>query len=329
MLPGIIALVEKPYQSLKLPTAFRTQESRLVNGSAVWLEGTTLCVLHRERATYVGITGGIQESMSRIPGTDLWGLRLRMKEWNRAVIQYAFFTPQRRVPSYEEYRVWRGPNAPVVQLAQPLRGRLQHIDFRSAALGESRRITTYEPPFGFAKGPVIFMTDGESTEGLAQALEPLIMAKKVPPYTLVGIYSGDWGGRGHREAEYFGYGDRYARHQRFFSKEVPTWAAKTLGVGKRRKDRTLFGFSRGASYLLTVCEKFPDLASTVIAVAGGNPKQPPAPNTRYVFAAGSLDTSCGASRGTAITFRAPFIQLVGGHDFEIARAAFVLALLRL
>lgn len=309
MLAGLAIAVEKPYRLLTVPSSFARQASRLDGDSAVWLEGDVLCFLRRQKAGYVAVTGGVQESMTPLGG-DLWGLRVQMPRWRKAVVQYAFFTPEHRVPSYEEYRVWRGPEAPVVPLAQPLRGRLENIDFRSAALGSVRRVTTYLPPDWKPGGKAVFLTDGESTEGLAQALEPLIATGKVAPTALIGIYSGD----GRRASELGGS----SRFRTLFTSEIVAWAKQRLRISPQREDRAAFGFSSGASFVLQYgAEAF----GSILAVAGGR-KAARRPNTRYFLSAGTLDPSFGSTRAMANSLGSSFDAYVGGHDFEITRLAF-------
>lgn len=320
---AVLAVLAKPYQVLSLPSPMPSYQARLQGDAAVWQEGDVLHFLHRRKAGYVGVTGGVQESMLPIPGSDLWLLRVRMKGWDRAVIQYAFFTPERPAPPYDAYRVWRGPNAPVVPLAQPLKGRLEHVTVASKSLGESRRLTVYLPPDAKADLPAFFVADGESAEGFAQALEPLILTGKMRPAAIVGIYSGDWEGRGLRGQEYGRRGGaRYRRHRDFFTKEVPTWAAAKFGISTQAKDRAVVGFSSGGAFATALAAEAPGVFGTIVPLAGGSAPTPAAPKPRYFFAVGTLDPSFAASQRAAKKLGASCDTYVGGHDFEIWRLAF-------
>lgn len=301
--------------------------------SAIQLAGDVLSVYHRQAAGYVAITGGVQESMRPVPGTDLWSLHLRMRGWDRAVIQYAFFTPERPSPPYEAYRVWRGPRAPELRRATPLRGKLRHVNFSSAALGELRRVSVYLPP-NAAKGiPVIYLADGETTEGFAQVIEPLIATGTIRPVALVGVYSGDWdtqAGRpktagGTRGAEYTGSGDRARRHRIFFTQEVRKWAAQTFGVSDRREQVAAAGFSNGGQFVGTLAGEY----GTVFVMASGVPvAKRDALRTRFFFSVGELDPALAATKRSVLHVRAlggaaTLDTFVGGHDFEIWRLGLV------
>ncbi|MGV3614835.1 MAG: alpha/beta hydrolase [Fimbriimonas sp.] len=325
MLPLLIALtLQKPYQVLPLPAKAAEWSNRLTGeDAAVWQTGDVLTFLHRRKAGYVGVTGGVQESMRPVPGTDLWVLQVRMKGWERAVIQYAFFTPERPAPPYAAYRVWRGAQAPGVELARPLKGRLEHVDFESKALGERRRLTVYLPPEAKAGIPAFFVADGEVTEGFAQALEPLIVAGKMRPAAIVGIYSGDWEGRGLRGQEYGRRGgDRYRRHREFFTREVPLWANRTYGISLRRDDRAVVGFSSGGSFAGALASEAPGVFGHVVPLASGSVPLPKAPEPRYFFAVGTLDGSAASTGAAARRVGGSLDTYVGGHDFEIWRLAF-------
>lgn len=315
-------ILQKPYQVLPVPPNPTALALRLEGESGVWLEGDVLTFLHRRKAGYVGVTGGVQESMRPL-GSDLWVLRVRMKGWEKAVVQYAFFTPERPAPPYEAYRVWRGPSAPEVPLARPLKGRLEHVTVSSKALGESRRLTVYLPPDAKPGIPAFFVADGEVTEGFAQALEPLILTGKMRPAAIVGVYSGDWEGRGLRGQEYGRRGgDRYRRHRSFFTQEIPAWAMKTFGVSGLAKDRAVVGFSSGGSFAGALAAETPGIFGTVVPLASGSVPAPKAPKPRYFFGVGALDGSFSSTSSAARKVGGTLDTYVGGHDFEIWRLAF-------
>jgi enterochelin esterase-like enzyme len=318
------AETQKPYQVLPLPPKLPAYAQRLEGkDAAVWQEGDVLHFLHRRKAGYVGVTGGVQESLRPLPEGDLWLLRVRMKGWDKAVIQYAFFTPERPSPPYDAYRVWRGPNAPKVELAQPLQGKLEHVTVNSKYLGEPRRLTVYLPPNAGPNLPAFFMADGEGAEGFAQALEPLILAGKVRPAAIVGIYSGDWQGRGLRGQEYGRRNTaRYVKHRDFFTREVPAWVAARYGVSKAPQDRAVVGFSSGGSFVAALAAEAPGTFGTAIPLASGSAASPKNPKPRYFFAVGTLDPSYRSTAGAARKLGATCDIYIGGHDFEIWRMAF-------
>ena len=325
MLAAVMLLaVAKPYVVLPLPADASQLAGKLVGqDAAVWQEKDVLSFLHRRKAGYVGVTGGVQESMRPVPGTELWLLQVRMKGWERAVIQYAFFTPERPSPPYDAYRVWRGEKAPVVELARQLKGRLEHTTLASTALGERRRITVYMPPGAKPGLPAFFMADGEGAEGLAQALEPLILAGKMRPAAIVGVYSGDWEGRGLRGQEYGRRGgDRYRRHREFFAREVPAWASRVHGVSSQAGDRAVVGFSSGGSFACAVASEMPGVFGCVVGLACGPVSSPRGAKPRYFFAVGTLDPSFSSTVASGRRLGAPADTYVGGHDFEIWRLAF-------
>lgn len=311
-----MVVLAKPYVVLPLPPNPATLTLKLEGKDrAVFLEGDVLTLLHRRKGGYVGVTGGVQESMTPVPGTDLWVLRVKMKGWDRAVIQYAFFTPDHPTPSFEEYGVWRGPAAPTVELARPLKGQFQQFDFASKELGAKRRIAIYFPPNPTPDLPAIYMADGEGTEGLAQVLEPLILTGRMAPCALIGAFSGDWGGHGRRSQE---YGEGEAKHRRFFSLELPAWATAKYRLSGKRENRAVMGFSAGASFAARVARSNFGVA---ICLAGGRAATPSA-GLRWFFGVGSLDPARDATASAARRLKSPLAEFTGGHDFEIWRLCF-------
>jgi hypothetical protein len=75
-----------PYEIVPAPKDGSQIISRLgKEDSAVWQEGDVLTIAHRDPAKNIHATSTFQkDSMNQIPGTDIWMLQLRMKDWNRA-----------------------------------------------------------------------------------------------------------------------------------------------------------------------------------------------------------------------------------------------------
>ncbi len=135
--------VHRPFDAGGLDSVLGGRES------AVWREGDDLMFCWRGVADTVSAWFGVEMSMERLEGTDLWALAVRIREIDRAAVSYGF------LPVYggesaswrEPVGTWRGPAAPPPpQRADPLRGELRAVEFNSLALGERRTLQVYLPP---------------------------------------------------------------------------------------------------------------------------------------------------------------------------------------
>ena len=69
-----------PYEVMPAPTSVAPFEERLKGGTeAVWLEGDVLTFVCRSKADLVRLAGAAQAAMTRMEGTDLWVIQLRIQ----------------------------------------------------------------------------------------------------------------------------------------------------------------------------------------------------------------------------------------------------------
>ncbi|RYG33771.1 hypothetical protein EON81_17305, partial [bacterium] len=249
----------KPYLVLPPPARAELGGER----SRITLDGDVLTILYRSSGAAVYLQGGVTEAMSRIEGTDLWGLRLKMTGWDRAFFGYGFSTSAN---AYAREGTWRGPKAPPSPVrAERLKGKMVERTLKSKALGEPRKLFVYLPPAS-AQGPLpaFFITDGSECERFARVLEPLILARRMRPCAIVGVDHGGYRGDlamapydpklNFRTKEYVPGVDprRFDLHRRFFADEVLDYATREFKLSSNREDRAAMGYSDGARFVLSM-----------------------------------------------------------------------------
>ena len=327
--------------------------ARLADRAAVWLSAADeVTFAFRGPATGVTACCSVQMPLSRLDGTDLWALSVRVPDADRLVMT-AFVTVQDSLADVaagnfgEWIRLgrWAGPRAgPAPDRAETLSGTLSTDSLRSDALGAMRAVTVYLPPARPA-GPlrVVYLADGQSTEAYARILEPAILAGRVPPVALVGLHSSgertpgsNTDGRTH---EYLVGVDslRYAAHERFFLGEVLPWAERTHGVSPQPADRAVFGVSNGASFAAAMVRRHPERFAAALAFSHAHDgldadDDPDLAGRRFAFVAGRLEPAFAARARTvaaAVAARGADVRQElrpSGHDEAMWQAAFTDAL---
>jgi enterochelin esterase-like enzyme len=291
-------------------------------GASVWRDGGDLTFVHRADVAELHVVPSVQLPMWRLDG-DLWVLRVRVRDLDRAAISYAFVSPGEPWPAPA---AWRGPLAPPgPRRAATLDGELLEQDLKSRWLGESRGLTVYLPPGTEAPPFVVFMADGQSLRGFAEVVEPLVLDGTIPRTALVGVHCAEpRGGEDLRMREYVPGHDRvrFEAHRRFFMEEVPAWADRELGLPEGPAHRAVAGFSNGAVLVTTLGCGYPDRVGKVIAFSVG--VEPPLPRgsrpAAHYLLAGTLEPGFSEttrrlaerlrSRGVTVELR----ERVCGHD---------------
>jgi enterochelin esterase-like enzyme len=333
-----------PYEILPAPADASGLAGRL-NGkdSAVWLEGDVMTILHRDAtADQLMVTGSVQQPMKRIPGTDLWIIQLKMPNWEEAFFSYGFMSLSAPPGTRVTFDTWYGPKSPrKPTTAQTLQGKLVQRTLHSASLGEDRNLTIYLPPNAHTRDlPAFFMGDGQGCEAFAKVLEPLILAGRVRPCAIVGVFSAEYKGKpgaydpklDFRGLEYLHIEapDRFGRHMTFFTQEVLDHVAKEFGISKRRNDLALFGFSNGGAFAAAVGVLHPEIFGTVMPFSPGLPppdKKPAGKLPAFYFSAGKLESF---SRATTAAYEqakgwgvnTTLDLYLAGHDPEQWHMAF-------
>jgi enterochelin esterase-like enzyme len=294
---------KKPYQVLEAPTSAADAKTHLgAEVDAVWLEGDVLTFAHKSSAAQVQLSGGVQEPMKRLPGTDIWIIQVKMPGWEKAFVTYSFIESGK----FAGMKLWKGSQAPELpQKAKTLQGQVIERKFHSDALGEDRPLFIYLPPNAPNQGlPAVFLADGGACKSYAAVLEPLILAHKVRPCAIVGIESGGYRGdrnggydpsKDFRAKEYVPGedADRFDRHLKFFTDEVGAYVAKEFGISTKREDRAVTGFSNGGAFSAAVAFRKPEFFGTSMPLSLGVPPADPKPATplpRMFFAGGALES---------------------------------------
>jgi enterochelin esterase-like enzyme len=343
------------------PSAGALLARQRAESSPVWADGDVATFVFQGEADRVELRlGGDPETrpLTRLPGSDVWTVRLEKPGLERGVFTYWLTSTRAGHTSGGDWarpRYWRGPKAPpAVEVREALQGVLEVAELASPALGASRKITTYVPP-GHDRhrpSPVVYVSDGEGVKGFARVVEPMVVAGRIPPVVLVGVHAGGYLGprpKGPiafdpnldlRLQEYIPSANpkRFADHETFFVKEVPAWAEKRFGVSADREDRAVSGYSNGGRFAAEMGFRHPEVFGHAFcfSVAGDAAKalatkadQP----VRFYLAAGTWEpifhrltaklADALKERGVAVTFS----SRVAAHDEAMWREEFADAVL--
>ncbi len=311
----------------------------------VWRDGDELVFVWQCDAHDVSVAGGLQIPMWRLEGSDVWTLRVRIRDLDRAVISFAFVgtKPGDPTPSYlgGDGR-WRGPEAPPAPpLNRPLAGEAREVTLPGPGERDQRAVTAYLPPghdpaLAYA---VVYLADGNMTPSLAEVADAAIVRGKVPPVVLVGVASGSQTAEDIRNDEYIvgRHPERFEAHRSFFVGDVSAWAESELSAAVERERRVIFGVSSGAAFAVTMGLRHPDRFGRVVAFSLGvfpvEPSRwPPGRVPAHYLAAGTLEE--GFRRSTANWARSVtdaggdcvHVEMVSGHDYRMWELQFALAL---
>jgi enterochelin esterase-like enzyme len=198
----------------------------------------------------------------KLSGDSLWELSLRVRDLDRAVITVR--APAVGGRPYLE-KVWHGSRAqPPPVTADRLAGSFTTRAIRSANLGASREVTVYRPPGPIRPMPLCLMADGRMARVFASVLEPVILARELPPVMLVGLHADGRPGPypDGRSRDYMPAADpaRFAAHLAFAVDEVlPAFPEATHVISA--------GFSSGASFALAAADHRPDRIAAAIGLS--------------------------------------------------------------
>jgi hypothetical protein len=197
-LAAVLFLVSPTLAGAEPPGAQALIERHRREKSPVWVDGDTATFFYRGEADRVDVMfGGDTRPLSRVAGSDVWTLTVKLADLDRAVFSYRFIRMAKGRPAKKaaEPAVWRGPKAPPAPAeSAELKGALKQFEIESRALGAPRKVTVYLPP---GHGPrkssrVVYAADGQAADQFARVLEPLVAAGRLPPVVLVGVHSGGY-----------------------------------------------------------------------------------------------------------------------------------------
>jgi enterochelin esterase-like enzyme len=298
-----------------------------------WAEDDVLHVLWRGTADAVTLTAGVRPQLWPVEGAgDLWEASLRIRRLDEAVISIVA-APWRaggdQPGPVPDQLVWRGPRAPAaLPTVQRTAGTLDEHTLHSAALRGPRQLTVYRPPGPAGPLPGCVLADGQSALGVAQVLEPAILAGDVPPVALVGVHNAADPARrwpDQRAREYIpSLGrQRFNAHLDFVTGEVIPWAASHCGTAGGPWISA--GFSNGGAWAIAAAQRRPDVFTAVAAFSAGVvPYQisgrARAARVRHYLAAGTLEagfrsaTRQWAERLQRAGLPCRYQEWIGGHD---------------
>ena len=237
----------------------------------------------RGEADHVHLTrwihaGADRQPFARVPGTDLWLLRLPVEDGGRFEYKLAIgrrgheelvndpLNPARAGDPFGENSVagtfgyarpaWSEPRGAAA-------GRIEPLKVESAAFGEARdeRVylaAGYDPARAY---PLVVIHDGEdfaTYADLTTVLDNLIDAGDIPPAVVALVQTRD------RMGEYTGN----RRHARYLVRELVPALASRYPLAERPEDRVLLGASLGAVASLATAFRFPGVFGGLVLNSG-------------------------------------------------------------
>lgn len=338
-----------PDDSMPTPCRIRRGADRALlenvtaSGGHVIQSGDEVTFVTRSNAKSMQLQGGLQYPMSRVVGTDLWTITMRVPDASRAIVSYFFFSPDTPMApgTKVEFTVWRGPAAPAAaRKSTAIKGTIRVDTVPSRFLSAPRSVISYTPPaVGNQRiAGVVYMGDGGSLQSIAPYLDTLVVTGQLPRIMLVGIETGFAGpndppGTDVRSMEYlmdYERGNaRFLAHEHHVFDEVMPWAEAKLGAPRDRERRAVWGISNSGGWAVTMGLRHPDVLGVVLAFSpGGSHGTIPdgarfTPSVRFMLYGGTLEPNFrrvasdwnDTLRTRGITAR--FEDAVAGHDFQV------------
>ena len=319
---------------------------RLAAGANAWREGDALVFAYEGKADAVDVTGTLEYPMSRVRGTDIWIVKLRVRDLDRAIVSHAIVPLGGGSPPPERVmQTWRGTGArPGSAKALSLRGRIVSDSLDSRTLGHTRAVHVYLPEGTGAPDGVVYLGDGDAVRGLAPYVDTLISAGSLPRVMLVGVASaasavGSSAQPDPRALEYLWNHDplnvRFLAHERFVLDEVMPWAESHHGAPTARERRAVFGMSNSGGWAMQMGLRNPDRFAHVIAFSPGGvrsghmtPEMRFVPPVRFLLLAGTLEPVFNEVAQVWVRELADqrlehrMIEVVAGHDWNVWRDYF-------
>ena len=227
------------------------------------------------RWIYAGVD---RHAFSRVPGTDIWHLRLPVEdrgrfEYKLGVLRHGYeewildpLNPNRAGDPFGENSVARtlGYAQPEWSLDRGApRGRMETLSVDSAVFGHRRSESIYLP-HGYDRDrpyPLVIVHDGSDYNDFAAltvSLDNLIEAGDIPPLVAVLIQTHD------RMGEY----PRGRRHARYVARELLPAIQAGYAVSTDFRDRVLLGASLGAVAALSTAYRYPGTFGGLVLKSG-------------------------------------------------------------
>lgn len=154
----------------------------------------------------------------------------------------------------------------------PGAGQMSVIAMKSRALGETRRLTIYQPP-NWRSGdryPVLYLADGQFAGPFISDIARMVVAGSVRPLVIAGLWSAEAGPQSRGEEYVKGHPDglyRYRKFERYFTQEVLPAIEAAYGASGAREDRMVAGWSDGGAWALGMGLGHPELFGHVAALS--------------------------------------------------------------
>jgi enterochelin esterase-like enzyme len=224
------------------------------------------------------IAGADRTPFARVPGTELWMLRLSVADGGRFEYKLALrqggeeiwindpLNPRRAGDPFGENSVCETHGYDRPDWSKPQgapAGRIETVEVPSATFGETRSEQVYLPATydPHAIYPLVVIHDGAdfvAYADLAVSLDNLIAAGDIPPVIAALVQSRD------RMGEY----PRARRHARYLVQELLPALGARYPLSLESRDRILLGASLGAVASLSTAFRYPGLFGGLVLQSG-------------------------------------------------------------
>lgn len=222
--------------------------------------------------------GADRQPFSRVPGTDLWLLRLEVEDEGRFEYKLAIwkdghehlvtdpYNPLRAQDPFgenSECRTWGYERPEWSKPRGAPAGRIEDLVVESPTFGETRTERVYLPAGYDADRPypVVVIHDGDDFVAYADldiVLDNLVEQGDIPPLVAALVQTRD------RIDEY----SRGRRHARYLVHELLPALNESYALSDRPEDRVLLGASLGAVAALTTAWRFPGVFGGLVLKSG-------------------------------------------------------------
>lgn len=252
--------------------AFLYEEAEQRLGGApltYWVDGQTLNIAARTQTAEARLTGTFQEGLQPMSTVgSLWGATYQMPLIARSVIEIGLDGVA------APHLAYRGPQAPPAPPANMvLKGRVETVEIKSAALGHVRKVEVYTPPGTPPKQgwPLMIAANGEDLAPYLGVIDALIEQRQIRPIAVAAIWSGPSVGEYLRTKD----PDAWGRYAMFVQREVLPMLESRFGAARDPAKRMLFGVGNGGDWAVQEALRDPGMARHVAAFSVSGLSEPP------------------------------------------------------
>lgn len=311
-----------------------TAATRLADArESFWVEDGLLHVVARRSAPEVRLCCALQTRMDQVGENGIWGMSYALNRLDEAFVDVFPRPGEEDGTKWPQRPIYRGDAAlPPVPRVETLAGTTTNTEFDSAALGQPRNVTYYEPP-GDGPHPVIFVADGGNVNAYAPIAEALVATCRARPVVMIGLWTEGVTAPPEsladdpRSRDYLWTVDEagFMAHQRFLTDELVPFSHSEFGASERPEDRMVFGASSGAAWAISTALLHPDMIRHAGAASLGWPDALDAaeavdPRLAFHISAGLYEPGFLSDSEAAVTAlqdagaRAEMTTYVSGHS---------------